>query len=140
MLYFKHWLLKSKQKKNIYTIPHLFKISVFTKDFKNHKMYFKFEDLSWCLSWFALGLLVHFSSWFFHLGKCLRHEHCLDYRRSSFFKTRSFKKAGSPWYLKREWMFMKRQKEKNNCKVNFFSVYFVWNNQELHLSFKNSEK
>ena len=28
------------------------------------------ENLSRCLSWFALGLLVHFSSWFFHLGKC----------------------------------------------------------------------
>ena len=29
---------------------------------------------------------------------------------------------------------------KNNCKLNFFSVYFVRNNEEIHLSFKNSEK
>ena len=36
------------------------------KYFLNHLN--KFEDLSWCLSWFVLGLLVHFCSWFFHLG------------------------------------------------------------------------
>ena len=28
---------------------------------------------------------------------------------------------------------------KNNCKLNFFSMYFVRNNEEIHLSFKNSE-
>ena len=29
---------------------------------------------------------------------------------------------------------------KNNCKLNFFSMYFVRNNEEIHLSFKNSQK
>ena len=29
---------------------------------------------------------------------------------------------------------------KSNCKLNFFSMYFVRNNEEIHLSFKNSEK
>ena len=29
---------------------------------------------------------------------------------------------------------------KNNCKLNFFSLYFVQNNEEIHFSFKNSEK
>ena len=29
---------------------------------------------------------------------------------------------------------------KNNCKVNFFSMYFIRTNEEIHLSFKNSEK
>ena len=29
---------------------------------------------------------------------------------------------------------------KNNCNLNFFSMYFVRNNEEIHLSFKNSEK
>ena len=29
---------------------------------------------------------------------------------------------------------------KNNCKVNFFSMYFVQTKEEIHLSFKNSEK
>ena len=29
---------------------------------------------------------------------------------------------------------------KNNCKLNFFSMYFVWTNEEKHLYFKNSEK
>ena len=28
---------------------------------------------------------------------------------------------------------------KNNCKLNFFSMYFIRNNEEIHLSFKNSE-
>ena len=27
---------------------------------------------------------------------------------------------------------------KNNCKLNFFSMYFVRNNEEIQLSFKNS--
>ena len=29
---------------------------------------------------------------------------------------------------------------KNNCKLSFFSMYFVQNNKEIHLSFKNCEK
>ena len=29
---------------------------------------------------------------------------------------------------------------KNNSKLNLFSMYFVRNKEELHLSFKNSEK
>ena len=29
---------------------------------------------------------------------------------------------------------------KNNCQLNFFSMYFVQTNEEIHLSFKNSEK
>ena len=29
---------------------------------------------------------------------------------------------------------------KSNCKLNFFSMYFVRKNEEMHLSFKNSEK
>ena len=28
---------------------------------------------------------------------------------------------------------------KNDCKLNFFSMYFIQNNEEIHLSFKNSE-
>ena len=30
--------------------------------------------------------------------------------------------------------------KKNNCKLNFFSMYFIRNDEEIHLSFKNSEK
>ena len=30
--------------------------------------------------------------------------------------------------------------KKNNRKLNFFSMYFVRNNKEIHLSFKKSEK
>ena len=29
---------------------------------------------------------------------------------------------------------------KNNCKLNFFSISFVRNNEEIHFSFKISEK
>ena len=28
---------------------------------------------------------------------------------------------------------------KSNCKINFFSIYFVQNNEEIHLPFKNIE-
>ena len=31
-------------------------------------------------------------------------------------------------------------RRKSNCKLNFFSMYFVRKNEEMHLSFKNSEK
>ena len=30
--------------------------------------------------------------------------------------------------------------EEKTTELNFFSMYFVWNNKEIHLSFKNSEK
>ena len=36
-------------------------------------------------------------------------------------------------------MFVKQWEEKTT-KLNFFSMYFVRNNEEIHLSFKNSEK
>ena len=29
---------------------------------------------------------------------------------------------------------------KSNCKLNFFSMYFIRNNEEIRWSFKNSEK
>ena len=29
---------------------------------------------------------------------------------------------------------------KTNCNLNFFSMYFVRNNEEIHFPFKNSEK
>ena len=29
---------------------------------------------------------------------------------------------------------------KSNCKLNFFSMCFVQNNEEIQLSFKNNEK
>ena len=31
-------------------------------------------------------------------------------------------------------------RRKNNCKSNFFSMYFVRTNKEIHFSFKNREK
>ena len=36
-------------------------------------------------------------------------------------------------------MFVKQWEEKIT-KLNLFSIYFVRNNEEIHLSFKNSEK
>ena len=41
-----------------------------------------------------LVCLVHFSLCFIHLDKRQRHERCLDYTYSYFFRT-SFKEAGS---------------------------------------------
>ena len=31
-------------------------------------------------------------------------------------------------------------RSKNNCNINFFSMYFVRNHEEIHFPFKNSEK
>ena len=36
-------------------------------------------------------------------------------------------------------MFVKQWEEKTT-KLNFFSMYFILNNEEIHLSFKNSKK
>ena len=44
---------------------------------------------------------------------------------------------GSPGENKCSW---NCGEKKNNCKLNFFSVCFIQNNEETHLSFKNSEK
>ena len=42
---------------------------------------------------------------------------------------------------RREYIFVKQWEEKQlNCKLNFFSMYFVRNKEEIHLSFKNREK
>ena len=43
---------------------------------------------------------------------------------------------GSPGENKCSW----NSGKKNNCKLNFFSMYFIRNKEEIHLSFKNSEK
>ena len=43
---------------------------------------------------------------------------------------------GSP----RENKFSRNSGEQNNCKLNFFSMYFLQNKEEIHLPFKNSGK
>ena len=37
-------------------------------------------------------------------------------------------------------MFVKQWEETTTTKLNFSSMYLVRNNEEIHLSFKNSEK
>ena len=44
--------------------------------------------------------------------------------------------CGSP----RENKFSRNSGEQNNCKLNFFSMYFLQNKEEIHLPFKNSGK
>ena len=81
---------------------------------------------------------VHSSSCFIHPDKPQLHKHCLDYTYSYFFQT-SFKEAGSALALER----INVRVRKNSCKLNFyilFSIYFVRNNEDIHLPFKNSEK
>ena len=85
--------------------------------------------------------LVHFFSCFIHLDKRQSHEHCLDYTQL-FFLCRKLQEAsgrlvalGSLGVNVCETL-----GRKNNCKLNVFSMYLVRNNEEIHLSFKNSEK
>ena len=76
-------------------------ISVFTKDFKNYKTYFKPLISSKIIFWtiqisfktfrdvcLGLCLVCWFTSLhdFFIWEKCLHHEHCLDYTYSYFSK------------------------------------------------------
>ena len=80
---------------------------------------------------------VHFSSHFNHLDKRQRHKHCLDYTYSFFSKQEVSRRQvarGSPERIN----VCETVARKNNCKLNFFSMYFIRNNEEIHLSFKNS--
>ena len=92
-----------------------------------------FAMFSLVCAWFVSSLLLLI----FHLGKCLHHEHCLDYTYSYFFKQEVLRRQvvhGSSRVNIHETM-----RRKNKCKLNFFSIFFVWNNEEIHFSFKNSE-
>ena len=92
-----------------------------------------FAMFSLVCAWFVSSLLFLI----FHLGKCLHHEHCLNYTYSYFFKQEVLRRQvvhGSSRVNIHETM-----RRKNNCKLNFFSIFFVWNNKEIHFYFKNSE-
>ena len=116
-------------------------ISVFTKDFKNQKTYFEplisgkiifwtiqvnfktFHDI--CLG-FCFVCWFHFSSGFFHLGKCQRHEHFLDYTYSYFSKQEVSRRQ-----------VVHDSSSKSECSCNdFFSMYFIWNTEEIHFLLK----
>ena len=84
-----------------------------------------FEDLSWCLSWFVLGL---FSSLLFVLyssGQVATSRSLSRLHIKSFFLNEKFRETVG---------------RKKNCELNFFSMYFIRNKKEKHLPFKNSEK
>ena len=90
------------------------------------------------MSWFLLSLLVHFSSSFFRLGKCLRHEHYLDYTYSYFSKHEVLRRRaarGSSSESECSW----NDGKKKQLKLNFCSMYFVWNNEEIHFSLKKAD-
>ena len=56
------------------------------------------------------------------------------------FQIKKFLEGGEPVVAQVRVNVHETMGRKSNCKLNFFSMYFVWNNEEIHLSFKNSEK
>ena len=54
--------------------------------------------------------------------------HAVDFSNQEVLRRRAARGSSS----ERETM------RRKNCKLNFFSMYFVRNNEEIHLSFKNS--
>ena len=69
-------------------------------------IWISFKNTVAILSWFALDLLVHFSSCFIPLDKRQHHEHCLHYTYSYFCQTRSLRRwaaRGSSWENKYSW-------------------------------------
>ena len=70
---------------------------------------------------------------------CLRHEHCLDYIYSNFSKQEVLRRRAALVAQVRVNVH-ETMGRKDNCKLNFFSMYFGRNNEETHFSFKNSEK
>ena len=79
---------------------------------------------------------VHFSWCFIYLDKLQRHEHCLDYTQL-FFLNKKFQAVGQCMVTQERINVCETMGRKNNCKLNFFSMYFIRNNEEIHLSFKN---
>ena len=56
------------------------------------------------------------------------------------FQIKKFKESGKPLVAQARVNVHERMGRKNNNKLNFFSMYFVRNNEEKHLSFKDSDK
>ena len=102
-------------------------------------IWISFKNTVAILSWFALDLLVHFSSCFISLDKRQHHEHCLDYTYSYFCQKRSLRRwaaRGSSCENKYSW----NNGKIKQLKLNFFSKYLVRKNHKEHCSFKISEK
>ena len=57
-----------------------------------------------------------------------------------FFENEKFEEGGQRVVAQARMNAHETIRRKNNCKLNFFSMYFVRNNEEIHFNFKNSEK
>ena len=129
-------------------------ISVFTKDFKNHKTYFKplisgkiifwtiqisfktFRDvcLGFCLvCWFTS--LRDFFVW----GNVYV-INIVSITHTVIFQNKKFQEGGQRVVAQARVNVHKTMGRKNNSKLNVFSMYFVWNNEEIYFYFKNSEQ
>ena len=56
------------------------------------------------------------------------------------FRVKKFLEGGEPMVAQVTANVIETMERKSNCKLNFFSMCFVQNNEEIQLSFKNSEK
>ena len=133
ILFFELLLLKLKQEDVLRSYSSFYQnISVFIKDIKNHKTYFKpfiRGQIIFQIIWISFktfrsvyfGLLVHFAWWLFHLGKCLCHELCLDYTYNFFFQNKKF------WRWAAHGSSSKNECSSNNGKKKQLWVKFLFN-------------
>ena len=86
--------------------------------------------------WFVASLLfVIFSSGKMSASRALSRLYI-----QLFFQNKKFQEGGQRVVAQARMNVHETMGRKNNCKLNFFSMYFVQNNEEIHFTFKNSEK
>ena len=140
-------------------IYEIFEIYEFIKCF-NQKIFFKIcvirFDIQWhvlpgikcitevwrrfqCLSWFVLGFVRFTSLCALFIWTSGKVTSIVSITYTIIFSkqvSRRWVPRGSPGKNKCSW----NSGKKKITKLNFFSMYFIRTNKEIHLSFKNSEK
>ena len=129
-------------------------ISVFTKDFKNHKTYFKplisgkiifwtiqisfktFRDV--CLGFCLVCWFTSLRDFFIWENVYVTSIVSITYTVT--FQNKKFQEEEQRVVAQARVNVHETIGRKNNCKLHFFSIYFVRINEEIHFSFKNSEK
>ena len=98
-----------------------------------------FEDLSLCLSWFVLGLFGSLLFLLYSSGQAATSQ-ALSQLHIQLFFLNKFQAGGQRVVALERINVCETVGRKSNCKLNFFSIYFIRNNKQIHLPFKNSEK
>ena len=94
--------------------------------------------LKTCLSWFVFGLFGSLLFVLYSSGQAATSQALSRLHIQLFFLIRKFQGGGKCMVTQERINVRETVGRKINCKLNFFLMYFIRNNEEIHLSFKNS--